>query len=161
MKKLVLFISLFFLCFVIKAQEKIEFKPEYPRNKKDTILILSNSIYSKKESQKNISFILSDDSWYCKKINFIHFIKKKIKNQKYNGIIYKQRIMDKKYFDQNSLGNYIVFDFDDLKKYARENRGCNNLLSFLGQPTIYFLIKSDKVYKAYEVLPTVWGITDD
>jgi hypothetical protein len=161
MKKLVLFISLFFLCFVIKAQEKIEFKPEYPRNKKDTILILGNSIYSKKEYKKNISFSLFEDSWNCKKISFIHFFRNKIKIQKYNGIIYKQRIMDKKHFDQNSLVNYNVFDFDDLKKYASDNKGCNNLLSFLSEPTIYFLIKSDKTYKAYEVLPTVWGTTDD
>ena len=52
MKKLILFISVFFLYFVIKAQKKIEFKPEYPRNKKDTILILGNSIYSKKSLKK-------------------------------------------------------------------------------------------------------------
>ena len=161
MKKLILFISVFFLYLVIKAQKKIEFKPEYPRNKKDTILILGNSIYSKKESQKNISFSLSDDSWNCREINFIYFPTKGRKIKKYNGIIYKQRIMDKKHFDHNSLGNYKVFDFDDLKKYATENKGCNNLESFLIQPTIYFLIKSDKSYIAYEVLPTIWGITDD
>ena len=69
--------------------------------------------------------------------------------------------MDKKDFSHNSLGNYKVFDFDDLKKYAKENKGCNNLESFLSQPTIYFLIKSDKTYTAYEVLPTVWCISDD
>lgn len=157
--------ALLIICFLslsIQAQEK-EFKPEYPFNFKDTLLVIKNINYIQKPaSKKIISFVLKDDNWNCKEISFTHFLfREGLKENIYGNTVYVERNMDKRNFTKKELKDYKSITFSELKNYSKKNKGCNNLESFLKQPTIYFIIKDNNKYIGYEVLPIVWGVTDD
>ena len=154
-------IVFYFVLFPVIGQNKIEYKPNYPSNFKDTLFIV-NKDYTRKVSGKVVTFTMTDRNWDCKKVSFVHYLpKENLKAQVYNGVTYKERNMNKLNLLKKDIKKYKKTSFRKLKQYSKNNYGCNNLESYLSKPTIYFVIKENKKYVGYEVLPLVWGISID
>ena len=69
MKRIIIIFS--FICFKAQAQEIIEFKPDYPLNFKDTLVVYGGDSPLKKQiSKRTISFTVKDINWNCKKNYF-------------------------------------------------------------------------------------------
>ena len=146
---------------LISAQETIEYRPTFPKNKKDTIIVFGGENYSLQRTEKAINFYFNDADWGCKRVTFVHFTKKEVKTVTYNNTLYVERVLDEKSFTEKNLLKYEKYNFTRIKEYSLNNKGCYNLEDFLSNPTIYFLIRKDDKYIGYEVLPTVWGIRID